>query len=886
VATNYKDILGTSSASENGTAIALSNKKEDSGSEEVNTGENSLLNAALSYAARGWPVLALHTIRNGICTCNKTNCQSPGKHPKFHQELQSSGVKSATIEESNIRRLWQMWPDANVGVATGEPAGFVVVDVDPRHGGYESIERLQEQYGGLPQTLTALTGGGGQHLLFAQPNQRISNIQSTPVMAGVLGEGVDIRGDGGYIVAPPSIHKSGNRYQWDGKPDGFDIADMPDWLLQLLTERASKAKGKSEKSKGQSIPEGRRNTSLTSLAGKLRRSGLDEAAIREALETENEQRCMPPLDSKEVARIARSVARYEPDNEANQQSAIDGVPPGFRLTEQGVFAVDPTGEKDDLFICSPLQVIASSRSHQNDAWGKLLLFRDLDGKEHSYLMPMAELAGDGNSYREQLLSLGLRIAPGRKIRELLTTYIQMAQPSARVKCVERVGWHDGLFVLPDETVGTNSNEKILFQSATRTNHNHRISGTLDEWREKVGRLCSGNARLLFAVSCAFAGPLLNLADEVGGGFHFRGPSSTGKTTALFLAGSVWGGGSAQGNLQTWRTTSNGLEAIAEIHNDGLLCLDELGQCSPVEAGEIAYTLANGSGKLRMTRSVTARKKLEWKVLFLSSGEISLADHVAQTGKRVRAGQEVRLCDINADAGVGLGAFENLHRFQTPAEFAQHLRTMSLRYFGSPIRAFLLFVAENPEQVGTAVYNFRDKFIQDNVSPDASGEVYRAAARFALVAAAGELATAEGITGWSDGEASQAAATLFKSWLQDRGSDGAGDAEAAIRQVRAFIEAHGASRFQTSRDDTHVTNRVGFIQQSENGEVTYLVLREAFRNEICKGFDYKMVEKILIERGYLLTDYKGRSTVVRRIPGQEKDQTRVYIIKSSIFGIEE
>src|ERR1019366_3480339 len=118
-----------------------------------------------------------------------------------------------------------------------------------------------------------------------------------------------------------------------------------------------------------------------------------------------------------------------------------------------------------------------------------------------------------------------------------------------------------------------------------------------------------------------------------GGVHFVGATSTGKSTALMVGGSVLGGGGRNGFVQSWRATANGLEAVAELHNDLTLFLDELSQIDPHVAAETAYLLGNGSGKIRMSRSIGARKKLSWTLLFVSAGEITLADHAQSVGKR-------------------------------------------------------------------------------------------------------------------------------------------------------------------------------------------------------------------------------------------------------------
>ena len=254
---------------------------------------------------------------------------------------------------------------------------------------------------------------------------------------------------------------------------------------------------------------------------------------------------------------------------------------------------------------------------------------------------------------------GLKLSTGRKDRARLLEYLQDTLPRRAVVSVPRLGWHGGVFVLPTEVIGNDIG--VMFQSPYEQEHHYRITETLAAWQEGVAHYCQGNSRLLFAVSAAFAGPLMGVVGEESGGFHFRGPSSTGKSTAQLLAGSVWGGGGQHGFGHTWRATANGLETVAELHNDGLLCLDELSQVDAREAGEMAYLLANGAGKNRMTKTMGARRSLRWRLMILSSGELSLAAHMQTSGRKARAGQEVRLLDIPADASAKLGVFEELAR---------------------------------------------------------------------------------------------------------------------------------------------------------------------------------------------------------------------------------
>ena len=200
-------------------------------------------------------------------------------------------------------------------------------------------------------------------------------------------------------------------------------------------------------------------------------------------------------------------------------------------------------------------------------------------------------------------------------------------------------------------------------------------------RRSVAAPAAGNSRLVFALCCAFAGPLLRLAGMESGGIHLRGNSSQGKTTALKVAASVWGRPSY---MQRWRTTDNALEATAVQHCDGLLILDEFGQLDPRVAGECAYMLANDQEKGRATRSGLTRKRRTWRLLFLSSGEVSLADHMAEAGKRTRAGMEVRMLDVPLDAGAGMGGIEALHGHESEATAALQ-RYLALSPPGQSIR---------------------------------------------------------------------------------------------------------------------------------------------------------------------------------------------------------
>lgn len=536
----------------------------------------------------------------------------------------------------------------------------------------------------------------------------------------------------------------------------------------------------------------------------------------------------------------------------------------FTVDNSGVWYLGTTKDGEALppaWICSPLEITAMTRDENGDAWGRLLEFQDQDARPHRWAMPLELLAGDGAEYRRALLSQGLQIAPSTQARQRLTEYIQTAKVRARARCVSKTGWHGGVFVLPDTTLGERG-EKVLLQSlhepAPMT-----YAGTVEQWRDSLSILCSGNPRLILAVSAAFASPLLDKTGDDSGGLNFQGASSNGKTTTLHAARSVWGG---PDYLQRWRATTNGLEATATAHNDALLCLDELGQVDAREAGSVAYMLANGTGKQRAKRDGLAKPKASWRLLFLSAGEIGLAQHMREAGKKARAGQEVRLADIPADADFGM--FENLHGYPNGGAFADAIREAARTYYGTAAREYLkALVAMDDDKLRERLRTLRADFVIETLPDNADGQARRVCDRFALIAAGGELATGLHITGWQPGEATTAARQCFEAWINHRGGAGAQEEKAALAQVARFFEMHGESRFTPlDSDDDRVThNRAGFRRTS--GDMTeYFVLPEVWRADVCDGIDPKITTRICVDRGMLRPGSDGKSTTPHRLPG--------------------
>lgn len=589
----------------------------------------------------------------------------------------------------------------------------------------------------------------------------------------------------------------------------------------------------------------------------------------------------PAADTAEAA---------EADAPPQRPSAAGPEHDRFTLNDRGVWFVEMDNEgraKPPLWVCSPLEITALTRDASSSDWGFLLEFSDPAGYLRQWAAPAKMLAGDGAEFRGVLLSLGLRISTASRARSLLATYVQSRRPGDFARCVDRVGWHPGgVYVTQDEVLG-NASERLIFQAESATENTLRQRGTLAQWRERVAALAVSNSRLTFAISAAFGGMVLRPSGEGGGGFHLVGASSSGKSTALRLAASVYGPASY---AQNWRATANAIEGTAAAHCDRTLILDEIAQIDAREVGECSYMLSNGMGKARASRTGQPRPRLQWLLMLLSAGEVGIAQHMASVGKTARAGQELRLVDMPADAGAGMGLFEVLHGYDAPQMLAQQLAKAADAYHGTAARAFLEHCSSRAGTLKAHMRGAVDRYAADWVPESASGQVHRVARRFAVVAAAGELATAEGLTGWPAGEAERAARRCFEDWLATRGGLGNSEDRQMLRQVRRFLELHGEGRFTdwSRADDDHAPrtlSRAGFRKAAKDaaGDVlswTYYVLPEVFRAEVAQSFDPKAVLRVLRDRGHLQPD-KGRPFDCRpRLPGLGK--ATVYCIGPSIF----
>ena len=523
------------------------------------------------------------------------------------------------------------------------------------------------------------------------------------------------------------------------------------------------------------------------------------------------------------------------------------------------FGTDKDGNPVQFWVCSPVRVEAVTFDGSDNNFGRLLRFKNTLGRWREWAMPMDLLRGAGDDMRGELLSMGVEIDPSAKARNLLASYLQAKPPKRRMRCALQVGWCDGSFVLPDAVIGPKASG-VIFQSGERGHDEHTTGGSLQSWQVDISARAVGNPLLLLALSASFAGPMLARCNAEGGGVHFVGDSSTGKTTLLEAGCSVWGGPNYR---RSWRATANGMEGAAALFNDCLLALDEISECDPREVGAIVYSLGNGRGKQRAGRSGNARAVSRWRCFILSSGERSIATTMLEGGHRAKAGQAVRLLDIAA--ARTFGAWDNLHDLPSGTAFSDAIKRASVTHHGHAGRAFLEKLTRDSRDFCALLERIKDLPV---LSADGGeGQDRRAAGRFALLALAGEVATEYGITGWPEGEAIKAAAEGFRVWRAMRGK-GNDERRQILEKVSGFIERHGSGRFSDAdaTNEAPLRDRAGWWKESNDCR-EYLFTAEGMR-EALKGFDFNRALDVLQEAGALpAPGADGKRAKFYRIAGQ-------------------
>ncbi len=515
----------------------------------------------------------------------------------------------------------------------------------------------------------------------------------------------------------------------------------------------------------------------------------------------------------------------------------------------------------DEWISSPLKVNAITSSPNKDNFGRQLHFQDSNGQWHDWAMPMHLLKGNGDELRGELLNQGVVINP--KKRNDLINYIMTQSVKDKVTAVEQTGWYERNFVLPKQIIGQ---DRIIYQSDHCIGNDYQSKGTLSGWQSEIGRYCQDNIPLMVSVCAALAGPLLNLLNrQQGGGIHWVGDSSCGKSTAVEIAASVWGGPDF---VRSWSATANGLEGVATKRNDTCLILDEIDEASPYEIGKIAYMLANGQGKQRAGRVGNARSIKRWRLITLSTGERTMSSIMNQIGKKTNAGQLVRL--ISIPAKFEHGCLSNLHGFESGRALADHLKTVRANHYGHLGPAFIKKLLDEDIDIGCLFAKIHQLFN----NPANTHLEQRASSLFSIMALAGELATQFQLLPWASDDAVEACLIAFTR-AKDYLGPGQTEDNQILRSVSEYLARHGDSRFSVfpEQETKIINNRAGWYKEYGLGRV--YMFHPVALTEAGDGFERSRIVEALKKNDWLVDMDADRCTKKTRTPVGMKNLYHIY-----------
>lgn len=571
-------------------------------------------------------------------------------------------------------------------------------------------------------------------------------------------------------------------------------------------------------------------------------------------------------------------------------------PFGYRMEPTGLWFDKYTdGKPTPIRLADPFEVVGEARDPDGGEWSLVLRFRDPDGRLKQEVVARSLLAASGTEVRAKLAGAGLYISVRRGEAERFVAALAEVRTPRRLTLVEATGWlGDSRFVLPHTVVGKAGSEAVLFTGNASAFHYGRV-GDFDVWRREVAARANGNDLLTLALSIAFAGPLMRPLGVEGGGIHLRGPSSCGKTTLAHAAGSVWGGGGPLGAGHSWRATNNALETIARGSSETLLVLDELALVAPEEAGQAAYSLASGQAKGRARQDGSLRSRAEWRVLLLSTGEVGLADHIrtSRRGDRAMAGQELRLLNIGADAGRGLGVWQNLHGAAGPADLSDAIRLATQDHYGHAGPAFLEHLVRDRAQAEEMAKGIMKSFLREVRLEGDTGQVHRGAHRFALAAAAGEMAAAFGVVPWSENAAFNACMAVFEGWATAFGRSAPREEQSVLQVLASAIEMQQA-RFarldesgpeewdpeDSNAREARALSTLGYVHR--HGADTYYLIHQSGWSEIFQGHDAAFAAKSVDKAGYLL---RGEGSHMKRNKRVQGTPRRFYWVRAALLSHE-
>ncbi|WP_194842719.1 DUF927 domain-containing protein [Agrobacterium sp. MA01] len=676
-------------------------------------------------------------------------------------------------EASNDPRMVEYWFEqygnqqgkTNVSIVTGSRTGVLVIDLDGATGIAAFVE-LEKKLGSVPVTVESITGGGGKHLLFRWPEG--ADLRNS---AKVLGDNIDIRGENGQIIAPPSLHHSGNHYRWakGRSPADVGLADLPpEWIDAI--QGASKITAKEPKNN----PEKAGVEAATS-SKKAPSSNLDLSSIGETEHGGNGFN--DPINSILIAYFYRQkdghnadadkirhaisdhvedlIARGETD-EARRRYTIAGgyldaqieaarrfveehprrsLPRGYAAGKDqheglvGYFKQD--GDKPVFVpVCSSFDVKGRARTEDGRDWSLVIQFADPEGRLKQERIAFGDLAADSKVIRRMLASAGLWIATGEN--QKFDALLNALQPENTILFARMPGWQGGGFVTPDgRMIASKEDTEVILENARTNSTRGTLEGSITVMNDA---LRSGVAHWQIAPMIGVAGCLVSFLKLDSCGVALTGATSKGKTTALRIGASAWGDPEGKGHdaiVASLSGTSNSFEVIAQRGNGTGVFIDELQHLDDGRGvQQLLFTLAQGEGKSRLRPDGTERERRNWRSFYALTGETGLLQKIESGGGKVAGGVNARVADI--DVSTEKDVDEDI------------LSVLAARndHFGHYGPAFAEWLAGNgdPDELRTRVRTYAAEIAGDT----ATALEKRNGLIFGLLRLAGELLQAAGL----------------------------------------------------------------------------------------------------------------------------------------------
>lgn len=495
-----------------------------------------------------------------------------------------------------------------------------------------------------------------------------------------------------------------------------------------------------------------------------------------------------------------------------------------------LYAVEMRGkgkDKDEVrtLIADHFIIVGRARDFEGEKWTHIFKFRTADGVWKQMLVPCADVSPNDQKWMAPLRDAGAVILDSAKLAKLI-----IATESRKIISLAiRPGWQNEehtVFALPNGDVIGGSGETV---SRFKKRSGYGRKGT-KEGADALLAKCVDNSRLILTVCTHLAAPLLKFMGVDPGTIHLYGASGSGKTTCQRVGLSTEACGDEK---QAWRTTDNGLEGRAADNTDGTLVLEDTKQTDGLTLQKSIMMIGNGKGKQRSNREGEARDTKEFTVMVSSSGEASVRDQiVAEKRATYDAGIASRSTDVLADAGRGMGAFENIHGAESSAEFAKQLEIDARSNYGHHLPLFIEAIVKDPEAARAEIAAvFKTVYAEIGLSGD--DNVTRPAARFALMAAAGEFGAKRRILPWEEGEATRGILKIVEAWKANRKGDteviGKTEVIEAYSAWQNTLASDGA-RFQFLGAENEVLHsRLGFCEQMEGETVCYYLTPEKLKD---------------------------------------------------------